>query len=535
MYCHQCGKELDSEDKYCKDCGAEQKEPEQEPVEQEPVEQEPVEQPSEQKELETPGKKKSYKWILIIGIPAAVAVLVTLTLLFLFFRNVSPLLTVGRALTNLGTEVEERFDNTVFKALPMLSKVLEDGTLTADFNYKADIIGGFTSADIGGSIKLSSNTTTREFALGASADLYGEAVDLDVYMNKERLALRTGILGDRFYGITYDTFRDDIRNFGRRIFLDDETMDMLADIVDQINEMMNREDIDEDDALEIYSEVFSDFIRNLNVSSRRAHIETDGERIRCTGVEIIISKGAIAELLNGLYDMLDNDETIREQFEMYSNNPLTQGLYEGIGSYEQLLSETKQAIRNFERYYDGDIILRFFIGRDNRLLQLYISADVIYDERNAEIRASFDFGTSIEDSWVFDFFVLDGSDSSKFFVLWDYEVHSQNYRNTVHITGEDIESITFTSDLNKDIGNFALTYISRWDMSMFTGVFTTDDENFRLLFDNVLPDSSDNTLKIEILAETGSKLDEISYINIDRWGNELVGVILRFLFGRIIS
>jgi len=485
--------------------------------------------------IDSPQKSRKWLWIVISSAAVVIAAAVALIVYFLFFHNAVPLLAVGRSLVNLNTEVEERFENTPFKALTMLPEILEDGTLTANFDYRTNFLGGIISADIDGTVRLSSNTVERDYALGADVNLYGEAIDLDVYLNRERLALRASVLDNRFYGITYDTFRKDIRVFGRLIFLDNETMDLLADIVDQINEIMNAEEIgDEHEFFENYTTVLTEFIRDVDVSSRRTRIESGGERVRCTEIKITITKDALLKLLNDLYNVFENDEIIREQLEA-TDNPLLQGMIGRTGTYDYLLREFRRFIRELERNYEGDIVLSFYTNSESRLLRFEIDADIIYDGNREENKVSFDFGSSIEDNWVFDFSAISDYGSNNIFASWDYEVHLENYRNTVHIAGDDIESITLISDWNKDNGDFELAYISRWDMGEITGVFKPADNSFRLLFDNVLPESSYSSLKIDIHAETGSQIERISYINIDRWGRELSGLLMRFILGGIFS
>ena len=556
MYCNQCGKELTTEDKFCPDCGTAQAQSEQAPfvqtqaTEVQPVQVQPADTPvtnapppsyalhpppvdAPDSPPETP--RKSKKGIFIAVLSVVVIIAAAIAVYFLFFRSTANLLTVGRAFVNLGAEVEERFENTPFKALAMLPEIFEDGSLTADIEYSSDILGGLLSADMFGKVKLSSNTNAREFSLEAEVDIYGEEIDLEVFMNRERLALRAGFLDDRFYGITYDTFREDVRVFGRLLFLDDETMDMLADIVDQINEMMNAEDIsDDEDALDIYSDVFMDFIKNVDISSRRTHIESGGERARCTRVDVRISKEALFTFLNELVDTLENDERARAQFDTYNYSTETQGfyMYTNLDSFEQLIREARRAVWELERIYEGDLILKFFIGRENRLLRFEINEGSPSDASHEVPITILDFGRSIEDIWVLEFY---DNGNSSMLISWDYNVLSENHINTIHAAGDGIDSITLISDWDKGQSSFELGYISQWGTGELTGIFIEDGINFMLLLDNVMPGAANGSLKIELVAVQGSQIDDISFINIDRWGRELLGVVMRFILGGIFS
>jgi len=432
----------------------------------------------------------------------------------------------------MSTEVEERFNSTPLKSLVMLSEIIEDGTVTINFNHRAALLSNLLTSNIDGSVRLSSNTEARNYALEAQLNAYGETFDIDAYMNRERIALRLQLLGDDFYGFRYDTFRDDIRDFGGLIGLDNQTMNMLADIVDQINEMMNAEDVS-DETFEAYSEVFENFAKNLEVTSNRIHIDSGEDRVRCTAIEFNITREAIVTLLNDLYVVLENDESMRAQLEM-SNNPLLSDIMGGFGGYEYFLREFRNYVRDFERNYSGDITLVFFIGRNDRLLRMVVNADTVYDGESAEANVTFSFGDSINDEWEFSFLVTSGDNTDTMTIQWSFEEQSGKQVNTIRITTVYMKSFTLMSEWDEDSGNFTLAYEDNRERNEITGVFTTDDKNFRIEFDNLYPANSGATLLIEVLAETGANIGEVEYINIDKWGNVLLEAIMRLIMSGVL-
>ena len=352
-------------------------------------------------------------------------------------------------------------------------------------------------------------------------------------MNRERIALRLQLLGDDFYGFRYDTFRDDIRVFGDLIRLDDLYMDMLADIVDQINEMMNAEAIEEN-TYEVYADVITNFARNLEVKSRRTTIETGEDRIRCTEIEFKITKDALVELLEDLYNVLENDETIQAQFEM-SDNPLFDGITGGYGGgYQQIKREFRSFIREFERSYSGDIKLFFLINGNDRLLRTVVNADMEYAGENTELIATFDFGKSIEDDWVFSFFIKSDDDTDMLAIKWSFEENSGTQVNTIEITTADMDFIILVSEWDENRGDFTLAYIDGRERNEITGIFTTDNKNFRIKLDDFYPENSDDSLIIEILAQTGAEIGEIEYINLDKWGSALIESLMRLIMGGLL-
>ena len=236
MYCSKCGLETDSGDVYCRNCvtahpsdhvpdhatvPTEQPTeltPEQptEPTPEKPTEhtsEQPPEPATEQKtepateqqtepttEQLTPDKppepKPTYtippapslKWLVIALISIATIIATALAAFFIFFYNVAPMITLGKSLVQFSDEIDQRFNNTPLKALAVLSEILEDGTVSVDFNYNNNLISGWLGGGIGGNVKLSTNRETRELALEAKVDVSGDNYDVEAYMNRERIA-----------------------------------------------------------------------------------------------------------------------------------------------------------------------------------------------------------------------------------------------------------------------------------------------------------------------------------------------------------
>jgi len=182
-------------------------------------------------------------------------------------------------------------------------------------------------------------------------------------------------------------------------------------------------------------------------------------------------------------------------------------------------------------------VLSFYIGNGDRLLRFEMNADMEYDGEHTIIEAMFEFGNSIEDNWMFFVRVGDGDNSNVTFVQWDYEEISDMgfYINNITLFQDDIEPITFKSQWNQDSGDFVLAYIGSRDNGEFAGVLTMDENDFRLRLDDVLPADSDDSLMIEISTETGVQIDEIRFINIDKWGSSLIQSVMRLVLSGIFS
>jgi len=478
-------------------------------------------------------EKKPPKWIWITIASIITVAAIALFVFFAFFRNAGPLLSLSRAIDNLNTEVEERINSTALKSIIMLPEILEDGAVKVSFDYSTPIFGEWLTANIDGEVRLLSNTEERKYALGAEVNVYGQTLDFEANMNRERLAARLSLLGDDYFGITYDTFRKDINSFGNLIGLSSSDMDMLADIVDQINDLMNADE-DSDDLLEPYTEAFVEFFKNLDVSSGRARIELDEENIRCTEIKVKITKDAVIKLLEDIYDILKYDETMRSQFEVY-NSPLLQGITGSDNSnYDRFLSEYRSFLRDFERNYSGDIEILFYVGQDDRLLRVEIVADIEYDGDDSEYTVVFDFGTSLEDDWVFTYSTINRGSTDIFEIKWTYEEQSGRYTQRIEISENDKEIFSLLSTWNESRGDFSLAYNMGTSGNSIKGIFTATEEDFQITLDDLFPATSNNSLLIGISAETGVQINEIDFINIDKWGNALIEAVTRLIIGGLL-
>ena len=510
MFCYNCGKQLNDTDKFCGSCG--------------------VSQASDYVPYEH--KKKSYKGLIITLISVTAVVAIALSVYFLVFRDLGSLALVGRAMYNIGREVEERFDHTPLKALTMLGDILEDGTVTTDFTYTASLFGNFLTADIDGTVKLSSNTEARNFALEAQVGAFGESVNIDAYMNSERLALRLPILDNNFYGIRYATFRDDIRVLGDLTGLDNRTMNQLSDMVDQLNAIMNAEE-ETEDIQSYYVDAAGNFAGNLEIRRQRTSIESNDEQINCQLIEITITKEAILTFMTDVYDITESNESVQTYLStLYSDNLILDGFYGGFdGGNDRFLRDFSDAITDFEKNYSGDITLSFYIGGGDRLLRMVLNMDISYNYYPTEVIAMLDFGRSVEDDWVFNIIFDNLYTAENYAIYWTFEEQSGNYINTINIATGTTDTITLISEWNINRYNFTLSYINGPEKSTITGIFTTEDKNFYLMLDDLFPNNTSTGLMIEVSTRTGVQIDEINYINIDNWGIALIESVMRLLPG----
>jgi len=511
MYCDQCGNELKSDDKYCPDCGA-------------------------AVGLQETGlplqKKKSRKalWITLISVIAAAAILFAVYMIF--FRNIGTVMLLGKAFINLSAETEERYNGTPLAALEILGEILEDGSITADFTYTSSFLGGWISIDIDGQIKLLSDTEARNFALEARIGVYGESIDLDFYMNSERMAVRFRLLGNDFYGLTYDTFRNDIRVLGNQIGLDPQTMDMYADFIDQLNTAMNTEAVS-DDIDHIYSEIMQRFIKNLKITSKKERVGSDSGAAHLRVITVTATKKALIDLLS---DISSNEEAMKSQFNIHKNIFAQNENITYTDDYDSFVNEFNAFIKEFDQKFKGTIDLAFLIDSDDRLTRIQTDSRIEYGNDIINLWVVLDFGNSVYNEWNFYFSYTDAEDTKPNYINidWDYKEHGSNKINSVSVSTNTVEPISIISEWDQTGGNFILTVADNNDSYTVSGVLKATDTNVHIKFDEINFADSDNKLNIEITTQTGITINDIDYINIDKWGNlvfeALLGLITAPLF-----
>jgi len=497
MYCDQCGKELKSDDKYCPYCGA---------FVNDPI---------------TTKPKKSRTVFLIVLFSIVIVIVSSVALYMLFFRNVGTMMLIGRAFNNIYVEIEERYNATPLPEFEVLGEILKNGSITADFVYTTSFLGGWISVDVNGQIKLLSDTEARNFALEVQIGAYGESIDLDFYMNKERMALRMRLLGNNFYGLNYDTFREDIRILGNQIGLDRQTTDMYADIIDQINTVMNAQAVTEPgDISDIYSDITADFIRNLKITRSRERVKSTDDIINgCRTVEISVPKNTLIKLLKNISE---NENAMQSQYGILNIIFSQSDLQMFAGDYDLFKKEFNKLITDIERYYTGDIKADLFIDKNDRLARIYFYTYINFDGSETDISATLCFGTSVNDEWMLNASYT-ASESFDYITLkWNYEDRTRIQINSITAETNNIEPFTAVSEWDRTQGHFMLTFADNDDSRTVSGNITTTESNLYIKFDEIRFDDSGNKLNAEITTQTDIRIDEIDYINIDKWGSTIL-------------
>ena len=490
-------------------------------------------------------KKKGKLWLKIAIPVLAVAIVAAGVYYFVFMRN--PANIVATALSGISAEVSQRFDTTPFKAYGMLNDILKDGTVTVDFDYNNTY---WYQEQTTGRVKLSSKAEEREFAVEGELHAYDYyngyqeeeiSVNFEGYANKERMAIGSRQFDDKYYGIRYSTFESDIEDFASIAGLDSYSIDQMINIVKSIDSFMNPDTSATESASKKYIDELLKFYLACDQTSEKADIDSGGQTVRATRVDVSITKDAILDLMESIYDLLEEEDDILgifsnslfSLFGTYWYTPVYTYGYNAVApsvsdTNTEILRSFRTLIRNFEKYYSdtSTITLSFYISNSDRLLRFDVNANLRVDDERYRFSASLDFGASATDKWVFR--VTADGDTVK--LVWDIKERTSSFENIITITYSD-ESITLGCVWSPSRGDFEITYeqdygpyyTAQWGLETWSlsGVYREESDGFRLTFDNVMDSYYNETLSLDIVAQRGSSIKQINYINIDKWDRNL--------------
>ena len=489
-----------------------------------------------------PPKKSGSMW-LKIAIPAGAVAIAAAAVFFIFFFARSPEAVINNALNNMGKEVSKRVEGTPLSALSVLSGTIRDNdntTLTINYDYRDN----WNNSRVDGSVVLSYSMQEREFAMDLDMRAYDgysreeQRVAFEAFLNKERLAVGSQLFDNNYYGIKFDTFDSDVRSFADLTGMDRQAVNEMSDAIKMIESLLNfspsgNASID----TERYAELLREFYKNSEQTSERVDYTSGGQTVSATKIVNVITKDALVDLLNDLYDMLESDEGIYDMFAMISDLPAAIGAEIGYvpnpdEMRREMLRDFRTAIRDFNSSYSdtSTITITVYTGARDRLMFAELDANLRIDGERIRLRATLDFGLSATDRWVF---TID-ADGEELVIEWSQRERSGNQETTITMYSDDT-TITFSSVWSPTTGAFTLRYDydDRWytESSSISGIYLESSNGFTLSFDLPLDSYDDETLWLEIKVERGGSIKRIDYINIDRWDEDLLESLGEFAMG----
>ncbi|MCL2618014.1 MAG: hypothetical protein FWD98_03055 [Defluviitaleaceae bacterium] len=469
-------------------------------------------EPTGRKELhgqsEPPSAMKWVKYAAVAGVAAVAVVWVANT----WQNDVAPMLSTASAIGSLREEAAQRANASPMVIVPLLIDSMEDGTMAVEFAYR-DTAGFGLNAT--GNVALSVIAEESASALEMDVNIGGFiSLDFAAFLNRERLAMRTRLIDNNFYGITFDTFREDIAHFGGLMGMSRSEMDAMADGVELFAEML-RDTTDADEVAEPYVLIWRDFLGGLEAVAGES--ATGG-----TQLTYVITQEELVRLFNDILEQLEDDENLRPNLDLTDN--MMMGMMAGAQEIDRLLETLREAVTGFE----DDVRVSMYVtisSRNNRVYHLGVSGEIEALGDSGEYAVSLGLGESVFDPWVFDLeFAEEWGERSTLNAVWEFGA-DDGYAHTLAVTNNLGETAVLTSFwAPQDGGRFTLGVRENSFNQEVSGTLELDGVGgFRLVPD--IPLGATQTLNLTITAAPGAVMPEIEYINLDQWDRDLLDMV----------
>ncbi|MDR0273669.1 MAG: hypothetical protein LBI27_10180 [Clostridiales bacterium] len=426
------------------------------------------------------------------------------------------------AMGNFGEEFQERIATTPFQAFGMLIESLTNGTTAVDISYRDE----WTSWDgtsyvtsFGGNFVLQSDLGNEEYALSMNINADGQTIDLMLYLNNERLAASSSLVGE-VYGIDFATFREDLNRFGTTFQINTAELTAVADMIDEYVNMMNEYAATASVSIEDdpYARAATDYFRNNEFIPENIEITVGNETVMARRVAYNITVDGFAALMREWVVLFENDPMIAG---LYDNEMFDEIYRQAYGmTYSDVMSDFEVAIDIIESELNGDAVVTFYIGPRDRLLRIEMTGTFTdnYAEKY-ELSMVVDLGGSATDTWRMDIAVSDIYETSTVSMVWDMRESGGQHMHSISMSVNENGNITnlgkLTSDWNPSTGIFVFSFADDWQTEEFLrGNFITSGGTFRLSFNfSESGNGQSSDLSVEISTSRGTNIPPVNYRN----------------------
>jgi len=474
-------------------------------------------------------QKKNNKPVFIatIGVVILVVVVIIFTVVIPRTSEVISLISTRQAFTHMGEEISTRLAHSPFQSLVILNALAEAGALTATANFDFRTPSPW-EPNVDGQIIFA--LADEDMLLSGEARVMGLPIDFEAHLNRERLALHSRIIDrNNFYGITFDTFEQDMWQFGHLIGILPHYLEVIIESFTAVETAIN---INAEDAwAQMYINFFVDTFIHMEYTAEHVDLFRGGQDVSVRRTEYVITHQQMAEWLRELLYIFQNDTVVRDQLAIY-DNPMLAGA--GVPSFSEAVREFSTAIEKFERYYTGTITIALYIGSGSRLVKMTLDTDANFDGNNIQTQTTIDFGESVTDTWRVDMRVTESGSTESVALLWHFDETSHEFENTIEIVWNGQTTATLLSVWNPNTGRFALSMDDGFSIVSFGGIFMIDEDGgFYMQLDTIeIPWMG--TLELDITVTPGADIPRIEFINLDQWDWSVIEMIENSILGMLL-
>lgn len=526
-FCEYCGTELQGGSLICSQCGAilsgdayvEQEVPQsvQESsnvqIPQPESEQTPI-----QEEVQKPiKKKKGKKWLIPVAAVAAVAAAGAL-LWQPVLKMVAPQAYVGLMLKNTNSALEQRLENTPAGILSN-SACLDNGSMEIEVNYVDDYEG-----EIKAGIALHSNVEEQKWQLNADISAMGVDADFSAYMDSNVFAIGSDALtGGDFYGLTYDSFEDDLRSSAFADMLDDESIEIMTTLVDAIDDSIDTA-ANIEERLEPYMDVITEYIKGLESENGSEKIELSGKEHNCSTVAFTIDQGDLVDMLGEMLELLEDEPEFKDLSEMLEST--------GENAMSDAMDDLRDALDEVNDAVDADAVVTYYVY-NSKIVNVKIAVELGNPDGDetieAELNICYGANPKKDDVVIEGTVKVDGEKVTAKAVVsdgWDGDVYTSKISVSAKAAGEKVADLDQITEWNKESGDLTLS-IAMEDEEISCSFKLLETENgCQIAIDDlyafmceIAPDFAYNdpfTCSVKMTFSEGAAIDTPTFTNLDK-------------------
>ena len=425
---------------------------------------------------------------------------------------VAMLTMTAQAMPNWLNELQERVENSPMEASLILLESLVRGVVEVEVN---DIDWrGYQDRTM---FRLYSNIKDAEYALFLEVLDRWTDVEIDVFSNRERLAMRVSELGDYLLGIRYATFGDDLYTFINSLYErgyihelpPDYEIDMIIYYANMWIDFLNSDAVIEFNPID-FADLFLLLVLRAQTDTAQVTITSGGEEVDVQRTAISVGAETVIDVIVRLIDRI-------------YINPMREM---GMDELAELFEEISDALVVERDHVQGSITFATYTDSADRTRRISFIA-VEYDHFIDEMVSSFsiDFGASATDVWVIETVDNNSWSSNTTVVVWEL-MHTNELR-VHHFASTETSSNRWREEPRVDTMDLTITWNPATNVLTFTfkedgdwgtfeetieGIFTTTDHGFTLQL-------AGEHGGISLSAAAGTPVPNPVFINLDAWAD----------------
>ena len=407
----------------------------------------------------------------------------------------------------------------------------KNGELAVD--VAADIYGQEISAQL----LVQSVQAKQQAAASASVNFMGEEVKANFYLDKNSAALSVNpYLDGTYYGVTFDSFREDLAASVLGQYLDEEEAAELEESISQLRDNI-RSKTDTEALLAPYKKIVEAYIDSLELTTGEAEKTLSGTVYTCDTITLTMDEASLIALMNELLDAMEQDTAL----EALLSDSLCALL--DVDDWSAAIGEMRNDLQDAGKELQADVELVYYL-RKGFVAAVDCHLNMVVDGEEVSMQMDVNFGAKPETDEITAAFTVTADGDTAEMILTSTVGEQDGVREDsvtlkIRIPEENTIRLSFATQWNKDSGALELS------LSSFQGA----KENLYITMDGKLEKTKKGfvlsitpepellggvELTVSISCTTGTEIVTPAFVNLDKWDETVVST-LEGLFGMMGS